>query len=133
MNYQELQRTEKNPTANITKRGFLRLTNSQSQNDTRVFVQTNQLTVLNPIGRLVCSEMGFSRLLNVVPTLVSASLRSQMSDSSYLNNVNVQNLNGLKCDGTENSIKECQVSMDAQLDTSLYELDIECACKSENN
>lgn len=104
------------------------LLNTLTQEKLRVFAKTNAAASLNKTGQVVCTEMGFSRFLNVVPVLVN--LRSQMSDANYSTFLQSKSLNGIACDGTEQSVKDCSADMDADLATSLYELDIECACKS---
>jgi hypothetical protein len=125
-----LDNTETNPIPNIVKKGYLKLIETQKNVQTRLFTQTNDPSLMNIIGKLTCSEMGYSRFSNVNPVLVSSSIHSSMSsDPSYLNFVNNENLNGLVCSGSEPSIKACQVSNDAQLSTNLYELEVECISK----
>lgn len=122
---QELQRTE---TANITKKGYLKFINTQTNRETRIFTQTNDKSAIGNIGSIVCAEMRFNKFLNAKAVLVSDTLKTQYSADDYLDYVGNQNLNGLVCNGQETSVKDCLVTLDATLDTPLYELEIECLC-----
>lgn len=123
-----LEKTEKNPTADVPKRGLLRILNTQTQVKLIVLANTNDVKQLSSIGSVVCAEMGFTRFLNLVPILSNA--RSKITDDNkYLDYLQKSTLNGIMCNGNEQTIKDCRASMTANIQTSnLYELDIECAC-----
>lgn len=123
-----LEKTEKNPTAGVPKRGLLRILNTQTQAKLIVLASTNDVKQLSSIGSVVCAEMGFTRFLNLVPVLSNA--RSKITDDDkYLDYLKKSTLNGVMCNGNEQTIKDCRATMMANIQTSnLYELDIECAC-----
>lgn len=88
------------------------------------------MSALTRIGRIVCSEMSFSRFLNIVPVSFDRSTLSMSDDRQYLSYLQTSTINGVVCEGGEERIKECRATMNADLDTTnLYELDVECACK----
>lgn len=81
------------------------------------------------IGQVACLEFGFTRSLYTNPVRVN-SLKSMFNrDKDYLKFVNEQSVSGIKCVGNETSVKECSYGPDANLDTDLYELEVECLCR----
>lgn len=126
--FKELERTDFNPTANITKRGYLRFWNAQTNKDTRIFSFSNSLDDILNIGRVTCLEFGFNRSINTNSIQID-DLRSKYPESEYLNLINQQSVSGISCKGTEASIKDCQFST-AKLDTKIFELEVECLCKT---
>ena len=96
-----------------------------------MFAQTNDKSVLANIGRVACREFTFDNLNEINPVPVN-NLRSQFaSDQEYLAFINDQSLNGVECKGDEVSVKECQAKGNATLKTTLYEIEVECMCKSK--
>ena len=94
----------------------------------RVFSQTDDKDEISRIGEVACREFNFDRFVNV--EAVSASnLRKQFSDEDFLAYITQQTLNGLTCFGNESTIKECQVNSNFNVDTPLFELEVECLCK----
>ena len=101
---------------------------SEKNKPTRVFAQTNDKSALRNIGNVACREFNFDNV-NEVNTVAVNNLRSQFSnDEEYLKFVNEQSLNGVECDGSESSIKDCRSKL-ATVKTTLYELEVECLCE----
>ena len=116
--------------SNISNRGILKLINVESNTTIRLFTQSNNMQLLNNIGTVVCREFGFKALSYITALSSSQSLRSQLgSDSAYLDFVNTKSLNGLQCQGTELTLKECSAPSNATASTLLFDLDMECSCK----
>jgi hypothetical protein len=94
----------------------------------RVFSQTDDKDQITRIGEVACKEFNFDRFVNV--EAVSASnLKNQYSADDFIAYVTQQSLNGLNCFGNESTIKECQVNSNFNIDTPLFELEVECLCK----
>jgi hypothetical protein len=127
-----LERTESNPTANITKKGYLRLHNARTLKEKRVFARTESTEELQRIGAVVCAEFGFDRCVHVEPRLAGERMRAQYADNEreeYVRYVNEQSISGIECSGAEATVKDCRASNDAPYDAQLYELEIECLCE----
>lgn len=126
---QELQNTDLNP-GNITKRGFLKLYNQINNLEIRIFSYTNDQTEVSKIGQVACLEFGFTRSIYTNPKEIN-DLKSKFSkDTDYLQFLNKKSISGIKCIGNETSIKECSYGPNAFINTTLYELEVECLCNN---
>ncbi|CAF0933519.1 unnamed protein product [Brachionus calyciflorus] len=121
----KLSNTDVNP-GNITKRGILKLYNPTTSKEIRLFTQTDKLEEIDKIGKVACLEFGFTKSIQTTPIQVEDLRSTYKRDNDYLKFINEMNINGIKCDGNETSIKECSYNPDAKLETNLFELEVEC-------
>lgn len=95
----------------------------------RAFTYTNEKTVVEKIAKVTCTELGFGKLSSVKAIEASDLKTMYPVEAEYMRYVNSQNINGLKCDGDESTVKECSTSTNAGFGATLYELEVECICK----
>ena len=92
----------------------------------RVFTHSNEKNDLLNIGRVACREFNFDNVNDAIGLAVN-NLRSQFSsDQDYLNFINEESLNGVTCEGNEDTVKDCVYKPTATLKTNLYEIEVEC-------
>jgi hypothetical protein len=113
------ERTEKNPTANITKKGIPKFVHYLTNQETRIFSHTNDKKSLDNIGNVMCLETGFNRHVQTVSRVVSF-------DQNEMPNY----LTGITCNGNEPSVKKCLFQQNTTIVTNIYEFEVECLCKT---
>ena len=102
----------------------------QKNTERRLYTQSDDKNMLKLISNVACREFGFNRSVNVIATPVRDNLIQKYTDQAeYLKFINDQNVNGLNCTGNEVTIKDCLATSDANIDTSLFEVEVECLCK----
>jgi hypothetical protein len=104
--------------------GILTFNNSDTDKPLRIFTSTDDDTKLNIIARIACSELGFKGVSSISSASVDA-IKTKYTNADYLSYIK-SNFYGLECNGTEKSIKNCQVSFNPTYEQTFYELYLEC-------
>lgn len=124
--FKELQDPSLNATSHAMNLvGFLTLFNTDSLRVLRLF--TYSPDGIENIARVACNEFGFNGVSWVVARSAN-DIRNQYKGKikDYFKYINERSLNGLKCTGSETSIKDCHIAANATLETNLFELEMEC-------
>ena len=110
----------------IIKRGFLKLQNVFTSNLMRVFSHSQNQAEITKIGQVVCQEFGFKKL-DKVNAFEQLTLQDQFQNAAeYLDFLQNQSITGIRCNGSEQSLKDCMAVYENK---SLFELQVECICK----
>lgn len=90
-----------------------------------IFSHSQDQADINNIGRVVCQEFGFKKL-DMAHAVKTLDLKSQFEDDAeYDDFLENKSITGIKCTGTEKSVKDCKNVHDS---TDLFEVEIECSC-----